>query len=375
MRQCAAKESHLNERETWIELLRVISMFWIILFHFADHGTIDMVSAPISINWCVLAFARVGGDVGNGIFVLISGYLLYNKTFKLSRVITLWAEVEFYSVISYVLSIALGVEPWQGIADLLKNIFPIIGCNYWFISSYMVMYFLSPFINHFIRSADKKKHFACIVMLLCLFSLPRMLPHIHWMSSEKYIDIFIILYLIGTYIKKYNLFTSENKPGLSVATVAMLIALVSSEIVIKIIMPEKFHFFVSPINRITVIATSVLLFGVFKGMAIPKKRLILCCAQSTFGIYLIHIGRLEKLFFERVFDISTIYHKAYFVIGLLFFSITIFAVCVLIDQLRIHFIEKPLRPMIGRLSNDLEEKIYKMEQTIETRLDQRESIE
>lgn len=53
--------AHKNEREQWIELLRIISMFWIIAFHFSDHGTIDMVTTPLCLNWGILAFSRLGG--------------------------------------------------------------------------------------------------------------------------------------------------------------------------------------------------------------------------------------------------------------------------------------------------------------------------
>lgn len=51
----------VKKKETWIELLRVLCMLWIIAFHFADHGTIDMEQCELSFNWSLLALARVGG--------------------------------------------------------------------------------------------------------------------------------------------------------------------------------------------------------------------------------------------------------------------------------------------------------------------------
>lgn len=53
----------INRRETWISLLRVICMFGIILFHFADHGTVNMGDAPLTVNWVILAFCRCWGGV------------------------------------------------------------------------------------------------------------------------------------------------------------------------------------------------------------------------------------------------------------------------------------------------------------------------
>ena len=232
--------AHKNEREQWIELLRIISMFWIIAFHFSDHGTIDMVTTPLCLNWVILAFSRWGGGIGNCLFVLISGYLLYNKKFRISHVITLWAEVEFYSLISYILSTALGIVSWQGLTDLAKNIFPIIGKNYWFISSYLVMYFLSPFLNHFIRNADYKRHMSNILILLCCFSLPQLIPHVRWMAIEGKIEMFVLLYITGA-----------EKQKLVTIIMVMLFVLVISEIVIKIFSPKHFTYFVWPMSKIT----------------------------------------------------------------------------------------------------------------------------
>lgn len=40
----------------------------------------------------------MGRDIGNCIFVLITGYLLYNKKFTLKRIIKLWLDVWSYSI-------------------------------------------------------------------------------------------------------------------------------------------------------------------------------------------------------------------------------------------------------------------------------------
>ena len=312
--------AHKNEREQWIELLRIISMFWIIAFHFSDHGTIDMVTTPVCLNWVILAFSRLG-VIGNCLFVLISGYLLYNKKFRISHVITLWAEVEFYSLISYILSTALGIVSWQGLTDLAKNIFPIIGKNYWFISSYLVMYFLSPFLNHFIRNADYKRHMSNILILLCCFSLPQLIPHVRWMASEGKIEMFVLLYITGALIKKYNLFNSEKQKLVTIIMV-MLFVLVISEIVIKIFSPKHFTYFVWPMSKITIFVIAVLIFGALKGVKVKMTPWLQCCSQS------------------------------------------VFALCVIIDQLRLFCVERPLKPILYRLSNWCEKRYDSLQSII-----------
>ncbi len=48
-------------RKNGIQLLRVVMMLWVIAFHFADHGAIDMETAPFNSSWLVMAFCRAGG--------------------------------------------------------------------------------------------------------------------------------------------------------------------------------------------------------------------------------------------------------------------------------------------------------------------------
>lgn len=51
-------QTKVQEKQTGIELLRIIAMLWIIMFHYVDHGMIDMTKAPLFVNWIILAFAR-----------------------------------------------------------------------------------------------------------------------------------------------------------------------------------------------------------------------------------------------------------------------------------------------------------------------------
>lgn len=50
-------------KHTGIELLRIIVMFWIIAFHYADHGVVDMMKEPVTASWIILALCRIGGGL------------------------------------------------------------------------------------------------------------------------------------------------------------------------------------------------------------------------------------------------------------------------------------------------------------------------
>lgn len=56
------KEVKISSRDSRFELLRIISMFLIVLSHFGAHGKFDLFSNNISINKLWLQLICMGGD-------------------------------------------------------------------------------------------------------------------------------------------------------------------------------------------------------------------------------------------------------------------------------------------------------------------------
>lgn len=85
-------------RETNIELLRIVAMIMIILHHLAIY--LRNTKVPLTTTGRCLTTSFFGlGKLGVNIFVLISGYFLINSKFKTKKVIKLWLQVVFYSVL------------------------------------------------------------------------------------------------------------------------------------------------------------------------------------------------------------------------------------------------------------------------------------
>ena len=62
-------------RQSNIELLRIIAMIFIIAHHFAVHGGFNFSTDIITVNSLWIQFIKIGGKIGVNIFVLISGSL------------------------------------------------------------------------------------------------------------------------------------------------------------------------------------------------------------------------------------------------------------------------------------------------------------
>lgn len=79
----------MKERHSNLELLRIISMLFILSHHLSVHGDFKDIWITILLNnkiW--LRFIQLEGKVGVNIFVMISGYFLVSSNrIKLSKVL------------------------------------------------------------------------------------------------------------------------------------------------------------------------------------------------------------------------------------------------------------------------------------------------
>ena len=99
------KKIVINNRNSAVELLRIVAMIIIIFHHFAVHGVFTW-NNELTIPHFWYNFISSGGKIGINIFILISGYYLIKdnepKHF-IKKLIKLWSQIIFYSVIFYLI--------------------------------------------------------------------------------------------------------------------------------------------------------------------------------------------------------------------------------------------------------------------------------
>lgn len=157
-----------NQRNSSIELLRIISMIMIVACHFATHGGFSFNTQFLSAPRLWWNFIEMGGNLGVDVFVLISGYfLVVSKSggLNLRKILKFWGQVFIYSVAIYIVFCIVGKTDFEFIS-CVKAIFPITFGSWWFASTYFVLYLMHPFINKLLQKLDKKTYKALVVMLL-----------------------------------------------------------------------------------------------------------------------------------------------------------------------------------------------------------------
>ena len=97
--------------------------------------------------------------VAVNVYVLISGYFLSEAQFAWRRVMTVICQTLFYTILIPPALALCGILPLSELTDvyrLQKGVFPVQSGHYWFVSAYVVMCLLSPFLNEGINASGKK---------------------------------------------------------------------------------------------------------------------------------------------------------------------------------------------------------------------------
>ena len=142
---------------------------------------------------------QLGGKFGVNIFVLISGYFLVKSPeIKINKLVKLWFQVFTYSILIYLIFVISGVQSFA-IKDVLKSLLPVTFSTWWFASAYIMLYLVSPFLNKFLYSIDKKTYQKIILLLtFCWCIIPTFTSH--KVECNK-LNWFIYLYMIAGYIR------------------------------------------------------------------------------------------------------------------------------------------------------------------------------
>ena len=135
----------------------------IVLSHFSLYGQSYRITVPISyFDLIGIRLYNPFGQVGVYLFVLITGFFLgdrnLNITYGVKKAVQIWMEVIFYTVVIACICIFLK-SYYLSFKGLLRVFFPFTFGAYWFVTAYIFLMLLSPFINKLIQNLDKKTIF------------------------------------------------------------------------------------------------------------------------------------------------------------------------------------------------------------------------
>lgn len=287
----------MKQRDNGLDLLRIICMLMVVTLHFYGHSSlIGEHLVPGTLNWflgnLIYPFTLVAVDC----FVLLSGYFQCTTRFKLKRVVSVWAQVAVYSVALYIaVKLLFGGLSFSA---LVKSALPVITDQYWFVTAYLLMYMVSPFLNSMIAAMGKRLHFLCCCVLLGIFSVAHNLAYIYDFGDVNggYTFLwFCILYIVAAYIRLYVPVEAKHRRwgllihGLCALGIGISRFVAHYSTTWLLGAPMLTSFFYS-YNSILVVPASIGLFMAMRTVKVEGKaaKVVGFFAPLAFGVYLIH---------------------------------------------------------------------------------------
>lgn len=335
-----------NIRNSNVELLRLLCMFFILIHHFLVHGLSvagykDLVgnefinqSSFFLDSFCFCAV---------NVFVLISGYFGIKLKFKSFAI--LYLQCFFYGGLCYFWHLFIdGAHIGRSLLSNTLFIFSSKSC-WWFVAVYVYLMLLSPLLNKVVEHCSKRE-FQWILLLLTVLNVYFGFGWNGVYNADGYnISQFIYLYLIGRYIYIYTERKSNWKYRLK-----CLGGYVSLSLLMGIIGYVDFFYLRSSCSFLNVhvynnpllIMSSIALLMFMLTFSFQSK-VINWLSASSLAIYLLH---------DQCYTSSTIYgaignlcaplNSQYAIYLMLILLALIFmAACIAFDKVRI-FITAPI---------------------------------
>lgn len=329
----------MKNRESNIELLRLLAMAMVVIGHFCQYDirTMDIhalvCGSPLSMLTKIW-LGRMSGVAVN-VFVLISGY--FSIRLKAKSVLNFVYLILFWRLAVAALQYACGVNE----ASALFSPQALNPLNIWFVKAYLVLMVISPILNAFAEKVNQRELLKYIAgFYLVAFVSDFIIPIKFWgVFGGGYSAIwFVGLYLIGRYVRVYGLgrFDFSARKNLLVYVGASSLAAILLWSVYLItdvrLVVGRVGCFLGYYTSPFVVLGGLALFQCFSKITI-RSRVINYLALSTFAIYLAHSP--TKWFWPLAREMFNLGLGAW-CLRVFALLVAIFVGTILVDQLRIY---------------------------------------
>ncbi len=340
---------HNTNREYGIDILRLLSVLGVIVLHVFGTSSLAKnfsVSNPYCINYCGSLFLEILCMCSVNVFGIITGYLYVDKeSYHSLSIIKILYSVLFYSFIITLFIKVIHPEFINGKQKFLEALFPF-GIRLWYITAYIFVFFMIPFLNILIKNCSKQTFFVFICLLTILLSgFTTIGMKDYWGLLRGYSCFWLIYcYFIGAYIKTNNV--KINKKCLLIyliISVSILFALNIFSLLNGSTFLAKTYFTWRDYTSPLIVLNGICIFLLFKDSNLSNmhiRKILAVCSNSALAVYIIHAQGLVLDNFIYPFLPNRIKHNSlrFFIVGFMV-VIIIFVYCLTVDIIR-QWIEK-----------------------------------
>lgn len=191
-------------RDSNMELLRIVAMFFILCHHFICNSLYSFqeeIQNGLTAEYATYSLLEGLFYVGVNCFLLISGY--YGIKLRARKIWTMYLQLGFYGGTCYLFEVLLYHKPITHTL-LTKSLLIFSHPCWWFVAYFLLLMFLSPWINYGIKQMSKMQY------LVALLGMTFVQVYLGWFWQKTCYDPngysilnFLYVYLIGGYIGRF----------------------------------------------------------------------------------------------------------------------------------------------------------------------------
>lgn len=361
------------KRNINFEILRNVAMLFIVIYHILYHGvhlkeTIispSLISVP---NFLVSQYLLTICSTCVNLYVLITGYFLFNKSFKSIRFVKVWFLALFYGLI--ITAIIRTVNPDKvSLYNLLSTLRPWGSGPYWFVKQYLGLLIAAPLLGYVAKSITRAQF---KILLLVFFILGTnftlyigSLPFGESLVFDRGFSFiwFVCLFFTGAYIRRFGFKFVDFKYFFILSLIVWLYT-VGRVILFHLIFHSDLHFVNYDYNGFPYLL-AVLFFCWVKNLHFKENiftRFLVRIAPYTFAVYLIHDNKYIRSYLYGIGGVNPeLLNNAWMIPHIILFSIVVFITCIVIDVLRERlFVLCRIDKMQTHVANRLDQWIEKL---------------
>lgn len=331
-----------SERNLGIDLLRILSMFMVVVLHILGSGGVLEATSGSVIHNRAAWLLEIACYCAVNCYAIISGYVGYKSKYKFTNIVVLWLQVLFYTVLINGLFWIFGVQ--EITFESLKSAFlPVMNRDYWYFTAYFIMYLFIPILNVVLERFSKKqlgKILGLGFILLSVIPTILMIDPFHLMKGYS-AGWLMYLYLLGGYADKYELFSKGKSSSYVVCYICLVLFTFLSKvgwefITIRVFNEVRYNLMFIEYTSPTILLCGLFLVGAFSKLKVRKlAKLISFLAPLSFSVYLIHNNpSFLNEFWTNAFIFLKDLNPLLMILSVLGLAFIVYIICSIIDYLR-----------------------------------------
>lgn len=273
-------------------------------------------------------------------------------------------ELVFYgwfTLIAFAVIKVIGLGNTFGSADirslLINAVSPAANGIWWFATAYVLVILTSPILNSLLQRVNRRGRVS--VLIISWF----ILMFVGAFSGTAYSNFYrgIFFYLVGGAVRlkseQKDIGQKKNKSRVAMYIVLAAITwILSSAIEFLIVEYERMTSVLSLFSyAVTTPICALAVFEVFSRLHVKQSKAINRIAATTFGIYLLHDSFISRIVvWEDIFHIgAVVYQSRIFLLLAIVIAIAVFAICSMIDEMRIIFFEPGILKIVERIERKI----------------------